>query len=341
MKKEYLIYKLSEDLKEATRIENELFKKFDVKRGLRNEDGTGVLVGLTKIGNVVGYERIPGGGLKPIPGKLFYRGYDLEDLAHAILKEKRFGFEEVAYLLLSGRLPDKEELASFRELINDNMPLEQKTKMNIIELEGNNIMNILARSVLEMYRFDPDADDTSRDNLMRQSIELISKFPTIIAYAFNMLRHATHGRSLHIRHPQENLSLAENFLYMLKKDYTELDARTLDLLLVLQAEHGGGNNSTFTVRVTSSTGTDTYSSIAAERPASWRSQYPGHRHVPPLAGEHQRLDQCGRDRHLFYPYAEQRSVQQDGTDIWHRPCRLHHLRPPRPAVEGARPRPCA
>ena len=222
MKKEYLIYKLSEDLKEATRIENELFRKFDVKRGLRNEDGTGVLVGLTKIGNVVGYERIPGGGLKPIPGKLFYRGYDVDDLAHAIIKEKRFGFEEIAYLLLSGRLPDKEELSSFRELINDNMPLEQKTKMNIIELEGNNIMNILARSVLEMYRFDPDADDTSRDNLMRQSIELISKFPTINA-----------------------------------------DARTLDLLLVLQAEHGGGNNSTFTVRVTSSTGTDTYSSIAA------------------------------------------------------------------------------
>lgn len=142
MKKEYLIYKLSEEMKEATRIDNELFPKFDVKRGLRNEDGTGVLVGLTKIGNVVGYERIPGGGLKPIPGKLFYRGYDVEDV-HAIIKEKRFGFEEVAYLLLSGRLPDKEELASFRELINDNMALEQKTKMNIIELEGNNIMNIL------------------------------------------------------------------------------------------------------------------------------------------------------------------------------------------------------
>ena len=231
MKKEYLIYKLSEEMKEATRIDTELFSKFDVKRGLRNEDGTGVLVGLTRIGNVVGYERVPGGGLKPIPGKLFYRGYDVEDISHAIIKEKRFGFEEVAYLLLSGRLPDKEELLSFRELINDNMPLEQKTKMNIIELEGNNIMNILSRSVLEMYRFDSNADDTSRDNLMRQSIELISKFPT--------------------------------FLYMLKKDYTELDARTLDLLLILQAEHGGGNNSTFTVRVTSSTGTDTYSAIAA------------------------------------------------------------------------------
>ena len=242
MKKEYLIYKLSEEMKEATRIDTALFPKFDVKRGLRNEDGTGVLVGLTRIGNVVGYERIPGGGLKPIPGKLFYRGYDVEDISHAIIKEKRFGFEEVAYLLLSGRLPDKEELASFCELINDNMALEQKTKMNIIELEGNN---------------------TSRDNLMRQSIDLISKFPTIIAYAYNMLRHATFGRSLHIRHPQEKLSIAENFLYMLKKDYTELDARTLDLLLILQAEHGGGNNSTFTVRVTSSTGTDTYSAIAA------------------------------------------------------------------------------
>ena len=258
MKKEYLVYKLSEEMKDATRIDNDLFPKYDVKRGLRNEDGTGVLVGLTKVGNVVGYERIPGGGLKPIPGKLFYRQYDLEDLAHAAMKEKRYGFEEVAYLLLSGHLPDKEELASFRELVNDNMPLEQKTKMNIIELEGNNIMNILARSVLEMYRFDPNPDDTSRDNLMRQSIDLISKFPTIIAYAYNMLRHATFGRSLHIRHPQEKLSIAENFLYMLKKDYTQLEARTLDLLLMLQAEHGGGNNSTFTVRVTSSTGTDTY-----------------------------------------------------------------------------------
>ena len=118
-------------------------------------------------------------------------------------------------------------------------------------------MNILARSVLEMYRFDPDADDTSRDNLMRQSIDLISKFPTIIAYAYNMLRHATFGRSLHIRHPQEKLSIAENFLHLLKHEYSELDARTLDLLLIQQAEHGGGNNTTFNVRVHTSTGTDT------------------------------------------------------------------------------------
>lgn len=263
MKKEYIIYKLSEFAKSACKIDNELFSKFNVKRGLRNEDGSGVLVGLTKIGNVVGYERLPEGGLKAIPGKLFYRGYDLEELVHPLLNEKRFGFEEVAYLLLSGHLPDKEELASFRGIIADNMPLSQKTKMNIIDLEGQNIMNILARCVLEMYTFDENPDDTSRDNLMRQSIELISRFPTIIAYAYNILRHSTQGRSLHIRHPQDKLSVAENFLYMLKREYTELDARTLDLLLVLQAEHGGGNNSTFTVRVTSSTGTDTYSSIAA------------------------------------------------------------------------------
>ena len=262
MKKEYIVYKLSECAKQACRIDNSLFTSYNVKRGLRNEDGTGVLVGLTKIGNVVGYEKTEE-GLKPIPGKLFYRGYDLDDIVHALLKEKRFGFEEVAYLLLSGELPDKEQLASFKELINDNMPLDKKTTMNIIDLEGHNIMNILARSVLEMYTFDPNPDDISRDNLMRQSIELISKFPTVIAYAYSIYRHSTHGRSLHIRYPDEKLSLAENFLYMIKKDYTPLEARMLDLLLVLQAEHGGGNNSTFTVRVTSSTRTDTYSSIAA------------------------------------------------------------------------------
>ena len=263
MKKDYLIYKLSESVKTTCKIDNELFEKYNVKRGLRNEDGSGVLVGLTQIGNVVGYERMPEGGLKAIPGKLYYRGYDIEDIVHDLIKDKRFGFEEVAYLMLSGKLPDAEELENFKELLTGNMPLEQKTTINIIDLEGHNIMNTLARSVLELYNFDPNPDDTSPENLMRQSIQLISKFPTIIAYAYNILRHSTQGLSLHIRHPDENLSIAENFLYMLKRNYTPLEARTLDLVLVLQAEHGGGNNSTFTVRVTSSTGTDTYSSIAA------------------------------------------------------------------------------
>lgn len=250
-------------MKGCIKIDAELFRKLDVKRGLRNDDGTGVLVGLTNIGNVVGYERTAE-GLKPIDGKLYFRGYEIADLVHAVLDEGRFGYEEVAYLLLSGRLPDAEELEQFRCMLVDNMPLMSKTTLNIVELEGSDIMNILARSVLELYTYDPTPDDISRDNLMRQSVELISKFPTIIAYAYNMLRHKTLGRSLHIRHPKENFSLAENFLYMLLgSHYTPLDARTLDLLLILQAEHGGGNNSTFTVRVTSSTCTDTYSSIAA------------------------------------------------------------------------------
>lgn len=263
-KKEYLIYKLSDQMKGCTKIDAELFKKMDVKRGLRNEDGTGVLVGLTNIGNVVGYDRLPDGSLVPIDGKLYLRGYEVSEIVHAIEKEQRFGFEEVAYLLLSGQLPDSDELATFKQLLYNNMPLEKNTLLHIIEMEGHDIMNILARSVLEFYTFDDNPDDTSRENLMRQSIELMSKFPTIIAYAYNMLRHGEQGRSLHIRHPQNGLSLAENFLFMLKGyDYTVLDARTLDLLLILHSEHGGGNNSTFTVRVTSSTGSDTYSSIAA------------------------------------------------------------------------------
>ena len=261
---EYLIYKLSDEMKSCTRMDAELFKKLDVKRGLRNEDGTGVLVGLTNIGNVVGYDRLPDGTIVPVEGRLYFRGYEVKDLVHAIMKEKRFGYEEICFLLLSGRLPDAEELQAFKDLIFDNMPLEQKTILHIIELEGDDIMNILARSVMEFYTFDENPDDVSRDNLMRQSIELLSKFPTTIAYAFNMYRHSHHGRSLHIRDAQPGLSLAENFLYMLKgSDFTELDARTLDLLLILHSEHGGGNNSTFTVRVTSSTGTDTFSSIPA------------------------------------------------------------------------------
>lgn len=264
MKKEYLIYKLADGVKDSCKIDNELFGKYGVKRGLRNEDGTGVLVGLTNVGNVVGYDRDEQGKLIPTEGKLYYRGYELDDLVTPLLKEKRFGFEEVAYLILSGNLPDKEELIAFKELLNDNMPLDHRTIVHIVDLEGSNIMNILARCVLEMYTFDPNPDDISRDNLMRQSIELIARFPTIIAYAYNIYRHTVQGRSLNIRHPKEKLSIAENFLYMLKdEDYTELDARMLDLLLIIQAEHGGGNNSTFTVRVTSSTRTDTYSSIAA------------------------------------------------------------------------------
>ena len=261
--KEHLIYDLSEAMREATKMDLSLFKQYNVKRGLRNEDGTGVLVGLTRIGNVVGYEKSEN-GLIPIPGKLFYRGIDINDMVHALLKEKRLGFEEVSYLLLSGNLPKKEQLDEFKSLIAAEMPLEKKTRLHLIDLEGSDIMNILARTVLEMYIYDKNPNDISQENLMRQSLYLLSKFPTIISYAYHVLRHAYNGRTMHIRHPREDLSIAENLLFMIKgEDFTELEARTLDLLLLLQADHGGGNNSTFTVRVTSSTMTDTYSSIAA------------------------------------------------------------------------------
>jgi citrate synthase len=264
MNKEYLVYKLADKVKVTSRIDSALFSKYGVKRGLRNEDGSGVLVGLTNIGNVVGYERQSDGSPKPVEGRLYYRGYELKDLTRPILEDgKRFGYEEAAYLLLSGELPDHEELESFAELLNSRMALDHRSLVHIIDLEGSNIMNILSRCVLEMYTFDPTPEEVSRDNQMRQAVDLIAKFPTIIAYAYNCYRHSVQGKGLHIRHPKEGLSLAENFLWMLRGDYTPMEARMLDLLMITQAEHGGGNNSTFTVRVTSSTQTDIYSSIAA------------------------------------------------------------------------------
>ncbi len=264
MTEKNLIHKLSESIKKSTDIKKSLFSEMSVKRGLRNEDGSGVLAGLTRVGDVQGYEKTPE-GLKAIPGKLYYRGLDVEELVNGIQKEDRLGFEETAFLLLSGTLPTEEELKVFRKLIMQTMPLDHRTTMNILSLQGGNIMNILARSVLELYNYDETPDDISKDNLIRQSINLIAKFPTIIAYAYNVLRHDQQSRSLHVRHPYEDRSVAENFLFMMKGrgNYTELEIKILDLALILHADHGGGNNSTFSVRVTSSTETDTYSAIAA------------------------------------------------------------------------------
>jgi citrate synthase len=256
---------LSDSILFTSDIDKQLFTKMGVKRGLRNEDHSGVLAGLTRIGDVVGYERQADGSLKPIPGKLYYRGLDVEELVAGVQKENRLGFEETIFLLLSGRLPNKIELDATLNLIAQTMPLNHTATMNILALQGKNIMNILARSVLELYVYDENPDDISRENLIRQTINLIAKFPTIIAYAYQVLRHDVEGRSLHVRLPYPDKSVAENFLYMMKgpDKYTELDIKILDLALILHAEHGGGNNSTFSVRVTSSTETDTYSAIAA------------------------------------------------------------------------------
>lgn len=258
-----IVDKISATVGVTSNFDAELFQKMNVKRGLRNEDHTGVVVGLTKVGDVVGYERSEDGKLTPIPGKLIYRGISLEEIVRGAQGENRLGFEEVVYLILSGNMPSKVELKEFSELMSCIMDLKPKIVMHILDLVGNDIMNYLSRCVLELYTFDDKPDDTTPENLIRQSLNLIATFPTIIAYAHNALRHSN-GKSLHIRHPQPNLSLAENFLYMMKgHHYTQLDVKILDLALMVHADHGGGNNSTFTVRVTSSTGTDTYSAIAA------------------------------------------------------------------------------
>ncbi len=220
---------LSDSILFTSDIDKELFTKMGVKRGLRNEDHSGVLAGLTRIGDVVGYERQADGSLKPIPGKLYYRGLDVEELVAGVQKENRLGFEETIFLLLSGRLPNKEELDATQNLIAQTMPLNHTATMNILSLQGKNIMNILARSVLELYVYDENPDDISRENLISQTINLIAKFPTIIAYAYQVLRHDLRGRSLHVRLPDPDKSVAENFLFMIKgrNKYTDLDIKIL------------------------------------------------------------------------------------------------------------------
>ncbi len=263
LKEEKIIKEISKTIADTCSIDTELFTKYNVKRGLRNEDHTGVVVGLTKIGDVVGYERKEDGTTAPIPGKLYYRGISLEDIVRGAQHENRLGFEETAYLILSGNLPSKVELEEFSQLLSATMGLNSKITMHILDLKGDDIMNILARGVLELYTFDDNPNDTSAHNLIKQSVNLVATFPTIIAYAYNAVRH-NRGKSLHIRHPKPELALAENFLYMMKgQNYTPLEVQILDLALMVHADHGGGNNSTFAVRVTSSTGTDTYSSISA------------------------------------------------------------------------------
>jgi citrate synthase len=258
--------KLEDSVREVCQIDNALFEKFDVKRGLRNADGTGVLVGLTKIGDVVGYKK-EGDKVVAVPGRLLYRGIDVEDITAGFQKEKRHGFDETVYLLLTGKLPDKEELRIFSEHLASLRSLpDDFVKDMILSMKGKDVLNILARSVLGLYTLDENPDSISLDNMIKQSLNIIAKFPTIVAYSYQALRHLYKGKTLSIRHPQTNLSPAENFLYLIKGDctgFSKLEADLLDLMLVLHAEHGGGNNSTFTMRVTSSSETDIYSSITS------------------------------------------------------------------------------
>jgi citrate synthase len=220
---------------------------------------------LTNIGDVVGYEK-ENGKVVAIPGRLTYRGIDIEDITHGFQKEGRHGFDETVFLLLTGKLPDKNELKEFTSYLASLRSLPDSfTKDMILSMKGKDVLNMLARSVLGLYILDEKPDDISLDNMIRQSLNIIAKFPSIIAYSYQALRHAYQGKTLSIRHPQEDLTTAENFLHLIKGEgfYSRLQADMIDLALVLHAEHGGGNNSTFTMRVTSSTETDIYSATTS------------------------------------------------------------------------------
>jgi len=251
--------------KEMNVIPAELYYKYNVKRGLRNSDGTGVLVGLTSIGEVHGYS-IEDSDKIPAQGKLLYRGLELKELATACLEEDRHGFEEICFLILFGVLPNKEQLKDFKDLLVELRTLPNNfVEDMILKAPSPNIMNKLARSVLALYSYDSNPDDISVKNTLIQSIGLIAKFPVLIANAYAVKRHSYDGDSLYIHIPNPKLDIAENFLYMIRpnREFTKEEADILDLCLMIHAEHGGGNNSAFTTHVVSSTGTDTYSAISA------------------------------------------------------------------------------
>lgn len=266
MEKSNAIFKeLCEISKNTYTMEPELYSTYNVKRGLRNADGSGVLVGLTKVGEVHGYVLDEGEKL-PIYGTLRYRGIDVEEIVGACRREKRFGFEEVAYLLLFGVLPSAEALEKFNRYLGSMRDLPPNfTEDMILKAPSGDIMNKLARSVLASYSYDPNPDDNSLENVLRQSFELIARMPVIIAHAYQAKSHYYDGKSLILHKPVAEYSTAENFLHLMRADneFTASEAEILDLALILHAEHGGGNNSAFTTHVVSSSGTDTYSAIAA------------------------------------------------------------------------------
>jgi citrate synthase len=257
---------MTEHLINNNAIDGSLYGKYDVKRGLRDANGAGVVVGLTKIGDVQGYQVNENKEKVAIDGKLFYRGIDVEDIVNNCLADNRFGYEETSYLLLFGQLPNEKQLIEFKKVVGmkRELPLGFPRDM-ILTAPSKNVMNKLARSVLALYSYDENPDDVSIHNVLRQSINLIGYFPSLIAYGYQAKRSYYDNESLHLHYPDPELSTAENILRLIRptSEYTDLEAKLLDISMILHAEHGGGNNSSFTTHVVSSTATDTYSAIAA------------------------------------------------------------------------------
>lgn len=257
---------LCEEYRENNYIDPEISERLGVKRGLRNPDGTGVLAGLTNICDVVGYERDAEGNVVPCDGRLIYRGIDLQEFVREAVEKDRFVFEEVVWLLLFGALPTADQLQKFRALLENHRELPDGfAETMIMSAPSPNIMNKMARSVLAMYSYDENAENSQLENIMSQSINLIAQLPTMMVYAYQIKKHAYEHKSLYFHYPIKGLSTAEHILATYRPDqkYTHEEAKLLDLCMLVHADHGGGNNSTFTDRVLSSTGTDTYSAIAA------------------------------------------------------------------------------
>lgn len=260
------IEELAVKCKDNNRIEMPLYDKYEVKRGLRDINGKGVLTGLTEISEIVSSKVNENGETVPCDGKLYYRGVDVEEIIKGFTKDKRFGFEETTYLLMFGELPDEYELNEFNRILGDYRCIPPNFVRDIImKKPSKDIMNALARSILMLYSYDDKADDTSIPNVVRQCLQLISEMPLLAVYSYQAYKHSYMGGSLIIHEPDPTLSTAENILRLLRDDgkYSQLEAQILDVALVLHAEHGGGNNSTFTTHVVTSSGTDTYSAVVS------------------------------------------------------------------------------
>ena len=305
------ILKLAAMTEKAGIIDTELFTKYEVKRGLRDLNGKGVLAGLTNISDVRA-SKMQNGVSVPDHGRLLYRGYDVKDLVGGLPKDEAFGFEEASYLLLFDKLPDHDELEGFKKMLAGYRTLPTSFVRDIImKAPSKDMMNTLARSVLTLYSYDDRADDTSLPNVLRQCLQLISLFPLLSIYGYQAYSHYHDGNSLYIHQPVEELSTAENILHILRPDssYTPLEAKILDIALILHMEHGGGNNSSFTTHVVTSSLTDTYSTIAAAIGSlTRRSQYQGCENVRRNETGGKGLERRGRSIRLLKAAAPQGSL---------------------------------
>ena len=315
------------------KIDPSVYERYGVKRGLRNADGTGVMAGITQIGNVRGYY-IEDGEKVPMDGQLIYRGINVQDLIGGFMTEGRFGYEETAYLLLFGTLPTQAQLSGFRDLLAHFRSLPANfTEDMILKAPSRDVMNKLARSTLALYSYDPDPENKALEAEMLKAVQLIARYPVIVAHAFACKRHYYDNESLYLHRPQEGLSVAENFLYSVRHDnqFTQDEARLLDLCLVLHMEHGGGNNSAFACRVLSSSGTDIYSAIAAAVGSLKGPKHGGaNMKVMEMFGHIERDVSDWKDEDAVSSYLEQ-LLRRHGSR------HLHPVRPPGGPAQAVRP----